>query len=144
MKISQRGIDLIKEFEGFSATPYECPGGIFTIGYGHTHGVSADSPPITKKEAETLLRDDVCRAENAVLQMIDVPLNENQFAALVSLVFNIGAAAFAGSTLRRFLNAADYAGAAVQFDRWVHAKGVKLAGLTRRRAAERALFEEEI
>jgi lysozyme len=143
MNINQRSIELIKEFEGFCATPYKCPADVWTIGYGHTAGVTESMPEITEEEAEALLRKDVRIAENAVLQMVDVPLTDNQFSALVSLTFNIGAANFARSTLLKKLKAADYAGTAEQFERWVYAKGVKLPGLVRRRAAERALFEDE-
>lgn len=143
MNINQRGIDLIKEFEGFCATPYKCPADVWTIGYGHTAGVNENTVEITKEQAEELLRRDLRTAENAVQQMVDVPLTDNQFSALVSLVFNIGAANFARSTLLKKINAADYDGAAGQFERWAYAKGVKLAGLERRRAAERELFEDE-
>lgn len=143
MKINQRGIDLIKQFEGFSAAPYVCPGGKLTIGYGHTATVTEQTPAISEQQAEYLLLSDVSAAENAVLQMVDVPMNDNQFSALVSFVFNIGASAFARSTLLKKLNESDYESAAGQFERWAYAKGKKLEGLVRRRAAERELFEDE-
>jgi lysozyme len=142
--INQKGIDLIKEFEGFSETVYICPGGHPTIGYGHVVKPHEDfSCGISKMEAENLLREDIKIAENAVQQMVHVPLNPNQFAALVSLTFNIGAANFARSTLLKSLNAYNYAAAAEHFESWVYAKGIKLEGLARRRRAERTLFEDK-
>lgn len=140
MRISQRGLDLIKEFEGLRLSAYICPAGVPTIGYGTTAGVKIGQT-ITKDRAEELLRADVAAFERHVLRLVKVPLTQGQFDALVAFVYNIGAGAFEKSTMLRQLNAGLYADAAQQFDRWNQAGGKVLAGLTRRRAAERAMFE---
>lgn len=140
MKISQKGLDLIKRFEGLRLDAYICPGNVWTIGYGSTRGVK-QGDRITKERAEELLREDVARFESPVRRLVKVPLEQHQFDALVSFAFNVGSGALGSSTLLRLLNAGDYAGAAAQFDRWNRAGGQVLAGLTRRRAAERAMFE---
>lgn len=139
MKISQAGLDLIKEFEGFEPEAYLCPAGIWTIGYGHTGDVS-EGQTVTEEEAEELLRQDVAFAEDAVTDYVEGDLTQGQFDALVCFVFNIGAGAFRDSTLLRLLNQGDNEGAAEQFLRWNKAGGKVLSGLTRRREAERELF----
>lgn len=141
MKTSQAGIDLIKLFEGFRAEPYLCPAGVATLGYGTTAGVTMDTPPVTEDEAEALLALDLRRFERAVSRLCPVPLTQGQFDALVSFSYNLGAGALQSSTLRRKLLRGDYEGAADEFPRWVYAgRARRLAGLVRRRAAERALF----
>lgn len=142
MNISEQGIALIKEFEGFSAQPYRCPAGKLTIGYGHViHPIETyPEAGITQQEAEKLLKQDVSYAEAMVNHAVLVPLSQNQFDALVSLVYNIGIKAFVNSTLLRLLNDGDTQAAARQFSRWVHSNGKKLDGLVRRRAAEVAFF----
>ena len=100
--ITQDGIDLIKRFEGFSATVYICPAGYPTIGYGHLVKDSGRyEQGITEAEAEELLRRDVHAAESAVMRLIDVPLTDGQFDALASFTFNLGAGALQRSTLRK-------------------------------------------
>ncbi|MCG6540156.1 lysozyme [Pseudomonas sp. KSR10] len=141
MHVSQRGLDLIKEFEGLRLSAYLCPAGILTIGYGTTAGVK-EGQTITKKRAEELLREDVTRFEQQVSRMVNVPLTQGQFDALVSFTYNLGAANLSNSTLLRLLNAGLYADAALQFPRWNKAGGLVMAGLSRRRAAEQKLFEE--
>lgn len=140
MHTSQKGLDLIKSFEGLRLSAYRCPADIPTIGYGTTAGVKMGDT-ITKERAEELLREDVKRFEGYVNRLVKVPLTQGQFDALVSFVYNLGAGNLSSSTLLRLLNAGDYAGAAAQFERWNKAGGKTLAGLVRRRAAERALFE---
>ncbi len=145
MKTSQRGIDLIKRFEGLRLTAYPDPGtggDPWTIGYGHTNGVKPGMK-ITENWAEELLRDDLAEFEAAVNGLVTVRLCQHQFDALVSLVFNIGPGAFSDSTLLRLLNAGLYDDAALQFVRWNKGGGKVLSGLTRRRMAERKLFEDE-
>ncbi len=137
---------LVAPFEGFSATPYRDPVGVWAIGFGSTRGldnqpVTANPPPITRAQALTLVDRDLGAACATVREDVKVPLNADQQAALADFVYNLGAGNFAGSTLLRLLNAADYAGAAAQFDAWDHAGGVVLAGLLRRRAAEAKLFQ---
>lgn len=136
---SQKGIDLIKEFEGFRDTAYFCPANVLTIGYGHTK-TCKPGQVISTTEGEKLLRQDVRRFENAVNVLAKVPLNQSQFDALVSFAFNVGVGAFKKSTLLRLLNQGKYDLAANEFKRWVNGGGRKLPGLVRRRKAERALF----
>ena len=137
--ITQAGIDLIKQFEGFSPTVYICPAGYPTIGYGHvvkTQEREQFADGITTEQAETLLRQDVQTAERAVLRLITVPLTDGQFDALVSFTFNLGAGALQRSTLRRRVNRGDHAAVPAEFRKWVWAGGRKLQGLVRRREAE--------
>lgn len=138
-KINQRGLVLVKQFEGLSLKAYRDPKGIWTIGYGHTRNVKPGDV-ITKQRAEVLLKQDLGTAEAAVRRLVKVNLNSNQFSALVSFTFNLGGGAFGRSTLLKKLNQGDYLGAANEFPRWNKAGTKVLPGLTRRRAAERALF----
>ena len=138
--ISQAGLDLIKEFEGFRGKAYNCPAGHPTIGYGHLIKKGEKFDRLTEAEAEELLRKDVQIAERAVQRLIDVPLTDGQFDALVSFTFNLGEGALAESTLRRKLNSGAYDEVPEQFMRWVFAGGKKLKGLVRRREAEVGLF----
>lgn len=139
MKISQAGLDLIKRFEGLETKAYRCPAGILTIGYGHTTGVK-EGDTCTPEQAEVWLREDCQVAELTVSANVNVHLNQNQFDALVSFIFNLGSGNFVKSTLLKKLNTSDYRGAADELDRWVNAGGRKLPGLVKRRAAEKALF----
>lgn len=145
MIVNQAAIDLIKEFEGFEPKAYRDPVGIWTIGYGTTEmaGVGIDPKAgmtITQDDAERYLQLAVQKFAASVEDLIDVPVTENQFGALVSLAYNIGPSALAKSTVMKRLNAGDYQGAADAFAMWNKAGGKVLPGLTRRRAAERALF----
>ena len=140
MKMGEKGIDLIKHFEGFSPTVYRCPSGVATLGYGSTHGITMDSPPITEEEGLELLMLDIAKFERGVNRLIDVPLNQNQFDALTSFAFNLGNGSLQASTLRKKVNREDYEGAVDEFPRWVFAGGRRLNGLVKRRYAERALF----
>jgi lysozyme len=139
MKTSLKGIALIKEYEGLRLGAYLCSAGVLTIGYGHTGGVK-EGDLITEQKAEQLLQDDLKKFENGVLRLVRVPLTQNQFDALVSFAFNLGVGNLGKSTLLKMLNDRDYKGAAGQFVRWNKAAGKELAGLTRRRLAESALF----
>jgi lysozyme len=139
MHINQAGLDLIKKFEGLRLRAYQDSVGVWTIGYGHTDGVW-DGQRITEDEAEALLKSDLKLAEQGVTDMVTAPINENQFAALVSFAFNLGTNALRGSTLLRQLNMGFPKAAAEQFLRWDHAGGKLLLGLQLRRQAERALF----
>jgi lysozyme len=148
MNTNRAGLNLIKEFEGLRTTAYVDPVGILTIGYGHT---DAAGPPtvtkgmkITALQAEGILMTDLVKYEAAVLRAIKRAPNENQFAAMVSLCFNIGPGAFAGSSVARLFNDNLIQAAADSFRLWnkgtVKGNKVELKGLTRRREAERALF----
>ena len=143
MRTSQKGIDLIKKYEGCRLTAYKCPAGVYTIGYGHTEGVKKGQK-ITQKQAESFLKEDLRKFENGLLRSVTAPLNQNQFDALVSFCYNCGLSAFRNSTLRKKLNAKDYAGASKEFARWNKANGRILAGLKKRREAERKLFNTPV
>ncbi|MCG7878288.1 MAG: lysozyme [Candidatus Thiodiazotropha endolucinida] len=139
--ITQNGLDLIKRFEGFSRTVYFCPAGYPTIGYGHVVKGDEDfSAGIDEAKGEELLRQDAQIAERAVLRLINVPLTDGQFDALVSFTYNLGGGALQRSTLRRKINREEHAEVPEQFMRWVWAGGRKLKGLVRRRAAEAGLY----
>jgi len=140
MKTSDAGTTLVKSSEGLKLIAYKCPAGIWTNGYGHTGPDVTPGQVITQVQADALLARDLERFEAGVARLVQVHLSQNQFDALVSFSFNLGLGALQGSTLLRLLNAGDYAGAAAQFPRWNKAGGKELPGLTRRRAAEQALF----
>lgn len=140
MNISDKGLKFIQSFEGFREKAYLCPAGIWTIGYGHTKNVYPGQI-ISKHDATMRLLGDVSDAERIVRQNVNVQLDQHQFDALVSFVFNLGEGNFVQSTLLKRLNTGDYAGAASQFLRWNKADGRELPGLTRRRRAEKELFE---
>ncbi|WP_191939625.1 lysozyme (plasmid) [Pantoea agglomerans] len=139
MKVSSRGLELIKQSEGIFLQAYRCPANVLTIGYGHTAGVQPGDV-ITAKQADTFLQEDVAESVRAVNRLVTVPLTQNQFDALVSFVFNLGIGNFRTSTLLKKLNAGDYTGAADEFSRWVRAGGKQLPGLIKRRDAEKSLF----
>jgi GH24 family phage-related lysozyme (muramidase) len=143
-KTSKTGLDLIKQFEGFSPTVYICPAGYPTIGYGHVVKMQERekfSNGITAEQAEALLLQDVQTAEYAVLRLITVPLTDGQFDALVSFTFNLGAGVLQRSTLRRKVNRGDHAAVPAEFRKWVWAGGRKLEGLVRRREAEAYFYQ---
>ncbi|MEG3135510.1 lysozyme [Rouxiella sp. T17] len=139
MVISQRGIALIKRFEGLNLEAYRCSAGMLTIGYGHTANVSIDTM-ISEAQANALLIIDLASAQQSIKRLVTAPLNQNQYDALTSFVFNLGATNLAGSSLLKKLNNHDYAGAGNEFQRWNRASGVVIRGLVERRAAERELF----
>ena len=143
--MTDQGLALIKRFEGFSATPYLCPAGWWTIGWGAIRGldgqpVTAATPPVTEEEAETLLRRDAALAERAVLRLITVPISDGRFDALTSFAFNLGGGALQRSTLRSKVNREDHAYVPDEFRKWVWGGGHKLPGLIRRREAEAILY----
>jgi GH24 family phage-related lysozyme (muramidase) len=165
--VPQEAIDLIKAFEGIpdgdpstvNIDAYLCPAGVWTIGWGHAivdggaqlKGAGGKARAralypggITRDQAEALLRGDLVPRAAQLSRLLKVDIGDAAFGALISLLFNIGAANLAASTLLRRLNAGDAAGAADQFLAWDKARvnGVlqALPGLTRRRRAERAMF----
>jgi lysozyme len=139
---SKNGLALTEQFEGLRLTAYQDPVGVWTIGYGHTGPDVYPGLTITQNEATSLLLRDVGTAEGCVNRLVTVPLNQDEFDALVDFVFNLGPTAFAGSTLLRDLNAGNFAGALGEFDKWDHAGGQVVAGLLRRRQAEAQLFQQ--
>lgn len=141
MQTGREGIELIKGFEGLRLSKYQDVVGKWTIGYGHLILPSESFPnPLTEKQAEDLLRKDLATSEAGVARLVKVKLSQQQFDALVSFTFNLGAGNLQSSTLLKKLNAGDYSGAAEELLRWNKAGGKEVAGLTRRRAAERKLF----
>ena len=140
MNPSQACVDLVKSFEGFSATAYTCAGGKVTIGYGSTDG-GLLTGTVTEEEAEDMLLRDLEKAADAIDDYVDVPLTQGQFDALCSFIYNVGRQAFRGSTLRRLLNDGQHTAAGNQLPRWNKAAGKVLPGLVRRREAERRMFE---
>ena len=144
MRTSTAGLNLIKQFEGFRATPYKDINGIPTIGYGHRiRPTDCFSGAISNVQAETLLAADLTQAEQSVTRLVKVPLTQSQFDALVDFVYNLGSGRLATSTLLKDLNAARYDEAARQILLWDHAGAAVALGLKRRRQVEFALFTEE-
>lgn len=146
MKTSKAGRDLIERFEGLRLQAYQDAAGIWTIGYGHT-GLSGGPSRVkegdvcTSAQADEWLEVDIGQAERAINAVVKIPLSQNQFDALVAFVFNIGWAAFEGSTLLRLLNSGNPGLASAQFLKWDYVDGHQNEGLLRRRLAERALFD---
>ena len=140
-QISSVGLNLIKQFEGFKATGYQCPGGFNTIGYGHVIKAGESiSQPLSESEAETLLLQDIEVAAKAVHRLIKVPLTQGQFDALVSFAFNCGAGALQRSTLRACVNREEHMQVPAELLKWTHSCGKSLPGLMRRRMAEALLY----
>lgn len=146
MKISNNGLNLIKQFEGFSSTPYLCPAKIPTTGYGSTYyedgtKVTLKDKPITEQRATELLEFVANKtfSEN-INKVVKVPLSQNQFDALVSFAYNVGNKNFNWSTLLKKLNLSDYEGCSLEFGRWNQANGKILNGLVLRRQKEKELF----
>lgn len=142
MDINIQAVELIKHYEGFMAETYHCPGGALTIGYGHViqTNESFTNVTITQSAAEELLKQDMENAANSVRRIIKVPLNENQFGALVSFVFNLGATNFQNSTLAKLINQEEHLKVPSELIKWVHVGGKPLRGLVRRRLEEALLY----
>ena len=146
MKISEKGLNLIKKYEGFSSRPYMCPANIPTIGYGSTYypngtKVKLSDDSISEDEATQIL-EYIAQKDfgSAVNKFVIVELTQNQFDALVSFAYNIGRTAFENSTLLKLLNRGEYEAAAEQFEKWNKSGGRVLSGLTKRRFDEQKLF----
>ncbi|MGO4172504.1 lysozyme [Bosea sp. TAF32] len=155
MELSERGLALIKQWEGYRSTAYQCDAGKWTIGWGTTTGVQPGMK-ITKAQAERMLREDLVRFQACVTKSVHVPLTQGQYDALVSLCYNIGEGndptttkkkrgpvGFRDSTLVKLLNQGRYDSACAQFDRWVMVGKKKNAGLQNRRDAEQAMFRSD-
>lgn len=141
--ITQEGLDLICRFEGFSPVIYLCPAGYPTIGYGHLITEASKEQfldGIDELEALYLLKTDVQKAGKVLLRLINVPLTDGQFDALVSFTFNLGGGALQRSTLRRKVNRNEHSAVPAEFMKWVWAGGRKQKGLIRRRSAETILY----
>ena len=146
MKISENGLNLIKKFEGLSLKPYLCSAGIPTIGFGNTFyenmkKVTLQDETITEERADSLFNFLVTtNFVNVVNRLVIVDINQNQFDALVSFVYNLGSGNFEKSTLLKKVNQEDFIGASLEFEKWNRASGKVLNGLTKRRLAEKELF----
>jgi len=138
MKATDNCIQLIKRFEGLYMKAYTCPSGVLTIGYGHTRGVKPGDE-INELQAEIYLREDLEEVEKQ-LNHLSLPVNQNQFDALCSLVFNVGITRFMQSKMLKRIRALDQ-DASVEFDDWNKAGGKILPGLVARRRAEKELFD---
>ncbi len=144
MKISDNGLELIKQFEGFRAIPYKDVVGKLTIGFGHLIKPGEAFGALSSTEATQLLRKDCSKAEACVNNCVKVQLNQNQFDALVSFVYNLGCGAFMASTLLKDLNKKDFVAAENEFHKWDHAGGLVVPGLSKRRKQEAKLFSTEV
>lgn len=145
MKISQKGLDLIKHYEGCHLKPYRDPIGLYTVGYGHLIGDGKSLPiewfrTFTMDEVDELLKKDLVKFEKGVLRLCPNYLTQPRFDALVSFAFNVGLGNLQASTLRRKHNRSDVFGSAQEFLKWNKAGGKILRGLTRRRESESALY----
>jgi lysozyme len=136
-------LDLIRKYEGLRLQAYLDAAGVWTIGYGHTENVKPGQV-ITKDHAEQLLEHDAQLAWDTVTDLVTVPLNDNQHAALTSFVYNVGRDAFRRSTLLKKLNSGDYAAVPSELMRWDKVKGQQVPGLTRRRIDEAHLWSQAI
>lgn len=145
MKTCSAALAIVKKYEGFSATPYLCPARVWTIGYGSTRTpdgqpVTAETPAIDEGTAAEWMTADIEDIERQVSRLVNVPVTENQFGALVSFTYNLGSGRLQGSTLRLRLNRGDYEGAQAEFWKWRRSGGQILRGLVLRREEETALF----
>jgi len=143
MKTSQKGIELIKLFEGFRSVAYKCPAGVWTIGYGSTSGVK-EGMKVSTQQAENLLREHLSNDEKRLSES-GLKLNQNQFDALVSFVYNVGYESFRKSTLAKVVwaNASDMAGVKSELAKWTRAAGRELPGLVARREKEYELYSSK-
>lgn len=141
---SDKAVEIIKEFEGCRLKAYQDQNNVWTIGYGHTGSEAYESNVITLSEAVALLNTDLAVSDRAVSRLVKVDINQNQFDALVSLVFNIGQGHFSTSSCLHLLNAKDFKRAALHLLLWNKAAGIEDKGLKRRRLAEKALFETTV
>lgn len=139
-RINEAGLALIEHYEGCKLIAYKCPAGKWTIGYGSTRDVY-EGETITQVEADERLRRDLWDAEGAVSRLVTADLTDNEFSALVSLCFNIGAGNFGNSTLLHLLNNEQMDRVPNEFLRWDHGGGKLLPGLHLRRMAEAELFQ---
>jgi lysozyme len=142
VKISEKGLELLKHYEGCELTAYRCSANVLTIGYGHTKGVTEDMV-ITQEEADQMLHDEMPEYEGYINDKVTVELNQDQFDAMVCWVYNLGSGNLSSSTLLKVLNDGDYDGVPEQMKRWNKAGGKVLNGLTKRRDSEAKLFCSE-
>ena len=140
MEASKEGIALIKKFEGCKLEAYKCPAGVWTCGYGSTKGVE-EGDVWSQDKADHMLEVELKEFGDYVNNLVDVPLSQNQFDALVAWTFNLGPSNLSSSTLLKVLNKGEYEEVPAQIKRWNKVKGEVSRGLIRRRQAEALLFE---
>lgn len=140
MKLNQAGTDLIKSFESCRLSVYEDIVGLNTVGWGQRTNLPVGTT-ITQLQADNMLADHLDEICNQIKHCLEVELNDNQFSAVVSLVYNIGIGNFESSTLLKLLNLQQFQAASEEFKRWDLASGRVVDGLLRRRLAERQLFD---
>lgn len=144
MRMSQAGLDLVKEFEGLRTKAYKCPANVWTIGYGHTSAagdpVVGSDLVVTKEQAEQILDRDLRKYENGVKRLVEVGITQGQFDALVSFAYNAGVGRLSGSTLLKRVNAGRFDEVPAEFMKWTKGGGKELPGLVRRRRAEVKLW----
>jgi lysozyme len=147
MQITDEGLELIKQFEGFRARAYRDAVGVWTIGYGHTSMAGAPEvrpgSEVSQAEAETILRRDVEIFARGAREAVKVPLNDAQFSALVSFAYNVGLGNLRKSSVLAAINRKDFAAVPRRLQLWTKAGGRVLPGLVRRRGAEAALFASD-
>jgi lysozyme len=139
MDYSNQGLRLTESFEGLRLEAYKDVAGTWTIGYGHIAGV-CEGMTCTQEQAEAWLQEDTAWAASVVNRYVTVPVTQGQFDALVDFTFNLGSGHFKNSHLLQLVNAGDLTGAADEFEKWAYAGGHVVAGLLRRRQAEKDLF----
>jgi lysozyme len=142
--VPPQAVEIIKQHEGLRLEVYQDSAGHYTIGYGHKNATpppcDSCTRPVTPEVAEGLLKNDLEFIAHEIQQFITTDLNDNQMSAVISFAFNLGAHAFAGSTLLKEINAGNFDNAADEFLKWDHAGGRVLPGLLARRTDERNLF----
>lgn len=140
-KTNNKGINIIKKFEGFRQCQYICPAGYKTIGYGHKLNKNEEFQEVTESFAEELLLKDLEFAEKGVTRYINPEISDNQFSAIVSFTFNLGIGALQRSCLRQKINYGSSSDEILaEFRKWVFVGGKKLLGLMHRREAEASLY----
>jgi len=141
--ISERGLALLRQYEGFSALPYVDAAYHETIGYGHRIRAGECFPieGLTREDAEALLKYDAGAAAAALRRMVELPLSQHRFDALTCFIFNVGAGAFARSALRKKVRQEQHGDVPAELMRWVYVKGKRLKGLENRRSAEAELYQ---
>ena len=142
MKTSQEGQALIKKFEGCELEAYQCSANVWTIGYGHTAGVQ-EGDACTQEDADRMLAEDLEEFEGYVKEAVDVPLEQNEFDALVAWTYNLGPGSLRSSTMLKKLNDSKFEEVPSEMRRWNKSGGEVLDGLVRRREAEALLFKGE-
>ena len=142
LSFDKDGVSLVKLSEGCKLTSYQCPAGVWTIGFGSTGPDVVKGMTITEEQAVDRLMHDLSHAETTVKRLVTVPLTQHQYDALVDFVFNCGAGNFQSSTLLKLLNQENFAAAHDEFAKWNKSGGRVLAGLTTRRLTESNLFSE--